>query len=811
MQSTKKISNNKTILFVLISILMVIAFMLISSASSSAVRFPAYGKEGTIDPYPPLWTPGCRGPGCGFWHSVDDEKILQALITVNQIDDDLINRENSFIKVGWLGDTKPINATIKLYNGGVKCTDLDSDNTNECRGAKTKFEVYRRNDLTTVCQTITLSGEDSWTNLIDISNCIIPSMDDIGLYSAIIKASVDNIPTTDRNKIKLRHPFRVEALPIGVTHQAYAGFASIKDGGSTPLALSNRIAEILPGGEETWANDNEVQTNYSIKMRVGCETPANSPLKLSWEDADRQDSSTNNDNDADLEFRVIIKHTDGRPNDYFNSVDVAPGNVVRHANFIGGSQTERNIIFDGSKDQNIGAIYPGSGLGYFYYNPPNILVSPGDTIEWYWDYVRYSNNLTVSLHYDAIDTGVQLECSVKAKTNINGNRERDEYAEFYDRGFTAPGYIPDGAYFNYTIKHYLRSYTTSQVEKTIESASNRSLSDILSFNNDPSKNSYKYDWGEWGGTLGRNVGDYICEEISITMYVPSNASLNESDTARDCFYVVNRPVVKFFGADVATGACNSTGGIYTWARQETYAPPPDDTYSGNYKGASAQYAVYALGSVDGPGDGRHGFYSRSNSAGDVATQLTFANTTGGLGGGFASTIGCYDPVSSMTASDGIVTTNTYDPPSSIATREHITAYIRGDVTVNHDVKYSGTGSWGSRAEIPSYRLYVDGDIYIGSGVDELDGYYYATGNIITCANSSGDYLGFANCNRQLNVYGAFEAKGSIKYWRNNGTLIESQNLSNVAEIFTLSPELYFGYWDSGLNGYSFINNLAPVF
>ncbi len=182
----------------------------------------------------------------------------------------------------------------------------------------------------------------------------------------------------------------------------------------------------------------------------------------------------------------------------------------------------------------------------------------------------------------------------------------------------------------------------------------------------------------------------------------------------------------------------------------------------------------------------------------------------------------------------------------MADRTTLTIFVDGDVHIRGNIVYGNT-NWGSIDKIPSFQLIVKGDIFIDSGVSQLDGLYVAQpnggtgGNIYTCSSPSGVGYTSANsdlldkCRRQLVVNGAFVAQ-KVFLSRSFGSLRNSypgEHLVNgvaqdctdsgttgvkdcAAEIFNVSPEMLLAQPGTTAQSgpttgkYDFITSLAPV-
>jgi hypothetical protein len=320
--------------------------------------------------------------------------------------------------------------------------------------------------------------------------------------------------------------------------------------------------------------------------------------------------------------------------------------------------------------------------------------------------------------------------------------------------------------------------------------------------------------------LPSDINKEICEILTLSN--PSAGLTYATNPSKTCLHVVSRPIVKFSGLDV--NFCNrndnnaSNASIHTWATLK----------DGVYVGSSSQYALFAYNTISGDGGGdSKGFYS-----GDIANvtnpkRLTFANTSGTFGADWGSAQSvCYDYFNKeYNAADasrpGIKKVADYQASNQPATETNLangnrlTVYVTGDAILDRNITYTST-AWASTAEIPSYRLIVKGNIFITNNVTQLDGFYFAGGNIYTCSNTAKTttFPGYENCTNPLTVNGAFEALGSVKYWRTGGSLAAD----TPAEVFKFSPEMLLGVWMNSASDPSGADNpiqsvisLPPVF
>lgn len=350
------------------------------------------------------------------------------------------------------------------------------------------------------------------------------------------------------------------------------------------------------------------------------------------------------------------------------------------------------------------------------------------------------------------------------------------------------------------------------------------------------------------------VGDRVCwtvrvrnpfEQGRIDAY-GNRVTSNGTHAQTECSVpVVNWPYLEVYGNDVVsggsfTGGCSTGSHIRSWHR------------NGQFRGASTQYAVFALGSING-------FTSaslRQGASGNAQAPLglTFSNTTSGTHGGgyqandgisclpnfFASRPANPVPTAMSTASivphfnaanadptkieyhesPGDYTINTSGPGVRNGVRKVF--YINGTLNINSDIPYQST-SWTNHNDIP-FVMFIARDINIAPGVTRLDGVYVAqpngggSGTINTCTTI------YASCRNPLIINGAFYAE-RVNFYRTRGSLrnaVENEGRAGVspgvggnnncsspwgstqsatntgaaggntcgAEIFSFSPEIY---------------------
>ena len=301
------------------------------------------------------------------------------------------------------------------------------------------------------------------------------------------------------------------------------------------------------------------------------------------------------------------------------------------------------------------------------------------------------------------------------------------------------------------------------------------------------------------------------------------------------FTVANLPYLQVYGGDVMIGASptynpgnlncarNPSAGIYGWNNLN------------DFSGSGSQYAVQALGQIDG-------FASAQNSSSSPPTDLSFANTStnpsvGMFGGSFIGTTADCDFTSDLTGVTQQTGSNVILPVN--VSNQQPPIYAKGDVYIGKNIVYCpfpettcASPTWLNPSSIPYFKLIVvGGNIYIDHSVTELDGLYVAEpdssgvgGTIYTCATGSlpspsASPLDITNnyttSQQKLNIYGSFVAQ-QVDFLRTNGTLSQAKptdsNTSNsAAEVFDYTPEMWLPR-NSGItdNGYTAITSLPPV-
>ncbi|HEY8999443.1 MAG TPA: hypothetical protein VIM53_03980 [Candidatus Saccharimonadales bacterium] len=343
-------------------------------------------------------------------------------------------------------------------------------------------------------------------------------------------------------------------------------------------------------------------------------------------------------------------------------------------------------------------------------------------------------------------------------------------------------------------------------------------------------------------TLTAADGKTYCRTLTVN---PSSAS-GGSQTVESCIYVASKPYVKVFGGDVSagtafassTGACtdDTNAQILSW-----------NTLGAGYPGAGAQYAAYALNAITN-------FATNQNGAGAGApSSLAFANTTASGSSIFGGSLGSwpcmpdyYDSVPSSGTSGLSGTVNVSSLTGSTAytssagltftagnvnPNSRIQVYVNGDVYISGNITYAG--SWSVKT-MPLLEIIARGNIYIASGVTQLDGLYIAQpngasgGTIYTCATGAGapadtsSSTYYSTCNNKLTVNGSLLAN-TVQLLRTAGTVNSSSTgdtatSNSAAESINGSPAFWIPSTattstSSGTltpGSYDYIESLPPI-
>lgn len=299
------------------------------------------------------------------------------------------------------------------------------------------------------------------------------------------------------------------------------------------------------------------------------------------------------------------------------------------------------------------------------------------------------------------------------------------------------------------------------------------------------------------------AGDQLCASITISVddgwIGPSDDVVDRDGQARtspeQCERVVDRPFVRMYGSDVFAGGkfgepgAGTNGDIKTYIKRATNVPESSSWGAGS----GVEFAAFALGVIEKTGDQSKGFTSASlrSSAPNAPSGLSFASPGSGFGGNFASTRMATDYFNATKRPETKLPTGTsqnvndlvdrqqsgFTPPDGVKFRlnggtdysRHHSLYVDGDVFISGDITYANSGNWTTLGAIPSFGLYVKGNIYISASVTRLDGLYVAQpndgtgGKIYTCSTpSDGSLYGesqiYNACRSQLKVNGAFIAQ-----------------------------------------------------
>lgn len=327
--------------------------------------------------------------------------------------------------------------------------------------------------------------------------------------------------------------------------------------------------------------------------------------------------------------------------------------------------------------------------------------------------------------------------------------------------------------------------------------------------------------------------------------------------------VATKPYFRTYGNDVAAGArfgegCtvgnlpNSKASILAFAKQTSVAGGTQ------WAGAGSQLAALALGGIWEHFSAANQSPNRSSPESTPPMGLTFGNyfnpspTYGGQGGQFRCLPDYFgmltegmsaSAVNSLTLTNGSPAVAYYRPANAgwavnisanpSLTGSHVVV-VEGDVYINSNITYAG---YSNASQIPSLYIVAKGNIYIGSGVQDISGVFIAQpnnpgdsndpkGTISTCGVWLGGAASVAatqlatTCNNRLTVNGAFIAQ-RVKLLRTNGTLSNSsQNESwsdtDIAEVFKASPEMYLSVpsqlkkTEGDNKTYDSITSLPPV-
>lgn len=255
-------------------------------------------------------------------------------------------------------------------------------------------------------------------------------------------------------------------------------------------------------------------------------------------------------------------------------------------------------------------------------------------------------------------------------------------------------------------------------------------------------------------------------------------NFNMITPAQTCAQVGQRPYFHVYGGDVNA---NTSFMPCTAANTTTIRAFNN---GGSYTGSGSQLASIARGTIEG-------FTSAS-----ISTQrpfgLTFANTTGGWGGNYRGTLDCIpDTTLPLYGGSNVV--------SGVIAGQDWRNYGNQDVYITGNVTYPAAFSL---ANIPSLKIITNGNIYISSGVGQVNGIFMAKGKIFTCAvaNGAGGLRSPTpqemedNCESQLRVNGSLIAN-QVKLLRIVGSAgyapldpRSGGGLATAAELLRYTPD-----------------------
>jgi hypothetical protein len=319
-------------------------------------------------------------------------------------------------------------------------------------------------------------------------------------------------------------------------------------------------------------------------------------------------------------------------------------------------------------------------------------------------------------------------------------------------------------------------------------------------------NQTYYYW--YHNSTGWHLGQYT---IPVQEFGSSN-TINSNSTT--CDY---KPYFHVRSGDIVAGSTRQSLGCSGSANISGYSA--DTTSSGS------KYAAIATGTISNFVSGQ-GLYGSLTSP---SSPLTFSNTSGNNGNfGTAPCLTNYFQPPSSSSGNNYVTTSNPNLPYSISPGEHYTYYVNGNVIINHNITFSAV-SISNPAQIPSFNLIVNGNIYIDSNVTQLDGLYQAlgtgsNGNIYDCYPFNA--ANYSSCSQQLIINGSMMAQNTFHLDRTTSGLITPPYPGfpgPPAEIFNLSPLTWFDQINNNSNGtppynennnqlqYASLTSLPPIY
>lgn len=311
-----------------------------------------------------------------------------------------------------------------------------------------------------------------------------------------------------------------------------------------------------------------------------------------------------------------------------------------------------------------------------------------------------------------------------------------------------------------------------------------------------------------GGTLAGSQAGIITTTQTISAAEPGTYRFNWVFTNGDALRTVTEcdaalTVSREPYFEVLNGDANAAAGL---ASAACLPSGTISAFNSGGQGSHASIAAFAATAI-----------TEFTSAGLTGKTLSFGNTTGTYGGGFAQTYCIPDDWSGRTP----------DPDPNVAGQtgivDQVTKFVNGNMYIYGNVEYT-PGAFNLNS-IPMRRFIATGNIYILGTVTRLDGIYEAQGKIYTCAivdGATGNIVPatttgtdmITSCGQQLTVNGAFVAGAGIKLQR---TFDSIGGGGQPAERFVYSPEVWMQAIKPGdptsvitSNAYDSITSLPPV-
>jgi hypothetical protein len=358
-----------------------------------------------------------------------------------------------------------------------------------------------------------------------------------------------------------------------------------------------------------------------------------------------------------------------------------------------------------------------------------------------------------------------------------------------------------------------------------------------------------------------NYGDRVCYRVVLpdaTGMMRQEGNMQGDPTSKQSAKICSdkvgdKPYFRVYGGDITSGG--------SFQNNSVCATPSSGSIFGHYRngtgGAATGLAAIGLGEVNGVISA-----SQRSTSPTLPNGLTFGNdgtsvpvNTGSnqFGGNYGNGYCAPDYYSVEQFSDGDPRKN-MSPPSGVinftagpfadggqtvysspgVTKEILspppiskrhTVFVNGNVIIRSNLRYE-TANWTSEKTIPYITVIAKGNIYIESGVTELNGLFIAQpgngepGRIYTCKDwidFNRDATAVSNCRSQLKVNGAFVAQ-QVVLQRTLGTVStangqqEPKTSANIAEVFNFTPEFYIGQpvFKPKTTKYDSIKDLPPV-